>query len=162
MNEALLLLETNMGSRMDNLQQSICYIEQEIGTVAKRSSVYESEPWGFEADTAFLNMVLIVRTALAPEALLQKINDIEKRIGRVRFDRSGYSSRVIDIDILFYNAEVINRPELQIPHPRLHERRFTLEPLVEIVPEKEHPVLGKSMATLLAECKDALSVWRVV
>ena len=161
MNEVLLLLGTNMGSRMDNLLQSIRYIEQEIGMIEKKSSVYESEPWGFEADTAFLNIVLIVRTALTPEVLLQKINDIERRTGRIRSGSPGYSSRVIDIDILFYNADVINLPELQIPHSRLHERRFTLEPLVEIVPEKEHPVFGKNMVTLLAECKDALSVRRV-
>ena len=118
-------------------------IEESIGSVVSVSSVYETEPWGFESDNEFLNMVLCVETDLSPSGLLGRILMIESQLGRIRCENQ-YSSRNIDIDILLYNNEIVNEAALEIPHPRMHERRFVLVPLAEIAPELIHPVLKKS------------------
>lgn len=160
MNEAILLLGGNEGDRRENLKSSIAQIEEKIGRIQKRSSVYESEPWGFEAKNRFLNQVVAVETALTPEALLREIHEIEFFLGRKRSE-TGYASRTVDIDILFYNDAVVDLPNLQIPHPRLHERAFTLAPLCEILPEKRHPILQKTVTTLRQTCPDRLKVQKV-
>jgi 2-amino-4-hydroxy-6-hydroxymethyldihydropteridine diphosphokinase len=126
--------------------------------VEKKSSVYESAPWGFEAAQDFLNMALQVRTSLLPQRLLQAVQQVEQRMGRVHTAGSGYSSRPIDIDILFYGDKVVHAPLLTIPHPLLHERRFALAPLAELAPEFVHPVLKKTMRELLRDCSDTGSV----
>jgi 2-amino-4-hydroxy-6-hydroxymethyldihydropteridine diphosphokinase len=121
--------------------------------VTSFSHIYETEPWGFESENTFLNIVLKVQTELKPVALLRKIHGIENQLGRVRNDTQ-YSSRIVDIDILFYNNIIINRKNMQIPHPRVSERRFVLVPLCEIEPDGIHPVLGKSFSNMLDECRD--------
>lgn len=161
MNEAILLLGGNEGNRRENLKSSIAQIEEKIGRIQKRSSVYESDPWGFEAENRFLNQVVAVETALTPEALLREIHEIEISLGRKRSE-TGYASRTVDIDILFYNDAVVDLPNLQIPHPRLHERAFTLAPLCEILPEKRHPVLQKTIAALRQECPDRMKVCKII
>lgn len=157
MNTVWLSLGTNIGDRSCFLQLAIENIQQKIGNVSKRSSVYESEPWGFTADQPFLNQVIKVETTLLPNPLLLKLQAIERGLGRKR--NSGvYESRTIDIDILFYNNLKINNPDLTIPHPLLHQRSFIMIPLAEIAGDFIHPVFYKSLDALAKTCKDNKSV----
>jgi 2-amino-4-hydroxy-6-hydroxymethyldihydropteridine diphosphokinase len=146
-------LGTNLGNRESNLKGAVAKVEEHIGPVLKCSSVYETEPWGFQAEDQFLNMVLKVNTELSPSGLLGRILMIEALLGRVRSEKQ-YSSRVIDIDILLYYDQLIDEESLKIPHPKLHERKFVLVPLNEIAPETVHPVLKKTITSLLKDCKD--------
>jgi 2-amino-4-hydroxy-6-hydroxymethyldihydropteridine diphosphokinase len=148
---------TNLGSRESNLKEAISRIEKYIGPVSEFSSVYETEPWGFQTRNQFLNMVAKVETKLIPSELLDKILEIESLMGRKRGEKQ-YSSRVIDIDILLYEDLKIDEKRLKIPHPRMHERRFVMVPLCEIEPEKIHPVLNKSISELLEICEDRSEV----
>jgi 2-amino-4-hydroxy-6-hydroxymethyldihydropteridine diphosphokinase len=151
MNEAVLLIGGNLGNRLENIRRTVDYIEERIGKIQRRSSVYESEPWGFESEHRFLNVVVVVETPLQPESLLQEAHEIETLMGRIRTG-TAYTSRTMDIDILFFNDEVIDTKMLTIPHPRLHKRHFALLPLHEIMPDRVHPGLGKSVSELLVEC----------
>jgi len=151
--QAILLIGGNLGNRLENISRTVAHIEKRIGKIERRSSIYESEAWGFETKHRFLNMVVAVETSLQPESLLQEVQKIENIMLRIR-NGTGYSSRTMDIDILFFDEEVIDTPTLTIPHPRLHERRFALLPLHEIMPDKVHPVFGKNIRELLAECCD--------
>jgi 2-amino-4-hydroxy-6-hydroxymethyldihydropteridine diphosphokinase len=132
-------------------------IDKEIGQVTKSSSVYESEPWGFSSDQQFLNQVVVVESELSPNEMLDEIHIIEAKLGRKR-SSAGYQSRTMDIDILFYDDLMVNESDLVIPHPRLHERRFTLLPLAEIAGDFIHPVLSESMDALAEECSDTSKV----
>ncbi|MCL2511424.1 MAG: 2-amino-4-hydroxy-6-hydroxymethyldihydropteridine diphosphokinase [Bacteroidales bacterium] len=149
-NTAILSIGGNLGNRLENILRCVDYIERRIGKIVRRSSIYESEAWGFESEHRFLNMVVVVETLLPPESLLQKAHAIENVLLRQRTG-TGYTSRTMDIDILFFNNEIINTPTLTIPHPRLHERRFVLLPLHEILPDMVHPVFQKSVGELLKE-----------
>jgi 2-amino-4-hydroxy-6-hydroxymethyldihydropteridine diphosphokinase len=150
---------TNLGNRESNLEQAIARIEEYIGRILKSSSIYETEPWGFQAKDEFLNMVVKVETTLTPSGLLGKILMIESLLGRVRGQKR-YTSRLIDIDILLYVDLIVNEESLKIPHPLFHERKFVLVPLCEIASEMIHPVLKKSIADLLEICKDTSNVKR--
>ncbi len=153
MKRVFLGLGSNLGTRDQNLRQAMEKIMEFIGPVIRISSVYETEPWGFWSEDQFLNLVVEVETDLKPSGLLGRLLMIESLLGRLR-EGKGYKSRTIDIDILFYGKQVINKGDLKIPHARLHERRFVLVPLVEIAPDLVHPVLKKNMTTLLEECND--------
>ncbi len=164
-NEAVfLLLGSNLGSRMENLHQATGLIRDLAGEVEEASSVWETVPWGFSSDDRFYNVVVRIRTRLEPIPLLETLLTIEKKLGRRRpYSRKDeynptYYSRSIDIDILFYGSRIIQTERLQIPHPRLHLRRFTLEPLMELIPGFVHPQLGKTMKQLYDECHDNLEV----
>lgn len=146
-------LGTNLGNREEYLCKAIAMIGEKIGEVVSCSSVYETEPWGFQSENEFLNAVIKVRTGLKPSGLLGRILMIEALLGRLR-EEKGYSSRFIDIDILLYGGEIITKKNLQIPHPRIQDRKFVLVPLCEIAPEMVHPVLKKTFAALLEECRD--------
>jgi len=155
MSRVYLGLGTNLGSREENLKNAISKITELIGPVIKSSSVYETEPWGFKAESKFLNMVVEANTRLKPSGLLGRILMIESLMGRTREGKQ-YKSRIIDIDILFYSDRILNTKVLQIPHPGIPGRRFVLVPLNEIAPSLVHPVLKKTIKELLTECKDTL------
>jgi 2-amino-4-hydroxy-6-hydroxymethyldihydropteridine diphosphokinase len=160
MNIVFLGLGTNLGNREKNLNDAFNDIREQIGKVLEASSVYETEPWGFQSESKFLNIVIKVETGLSPSMLLEAILLIELRLGRVRSGNQ-FSSRIIDIDILLYEDQVIDKRELKIPHPKLHERMFVLVPLVEIEPDLVHPVLKKTMASLLGSCEDKNEVRKI-
>jgi len=157
MKKVFLGIGTNLGDREACLKSAIECIMESIGTVVRTSSVYETEPWGFSSDDQFLNMTVEVETALQPSGLLGRMLMIEARMGRLRSGK-GYSSRLIDLDILLYGNKILNTKSLIIPHPRLHERKFVLVPLCEIAPDIVHPVLKNDIKTLLTECKDKSKV----
>ncbi|MDR0694779.1 MAG: 2-amino-4-hydroxy-6-hydroxymethyldihydropteridine diphosphokinase [Prevotellaceae bacterium] len=157
---ALLLLGGNQGDRADLLRQARGLLAQHAGKIVQQSALYESEPWGFVSPGWFMNQVIEVETALPPLQLLSVTQQIEKNLGREKQSGAGYAPRTMDIDILFFGKQIIRAPELIIPHPRLHERLFTLLPLCEIMPDMEHPVLKKTFRTLLQECADTGKVLR--
>lgn len=149
-----LLLGTNLGDRFENLKKAKEHISKEVGSILLESSVYKTAPWGNTHQPDFYNQVIELQTPFSPVALLEKILDIEKQMGRIRAEKWG--SRTIDIDILFYDDQVIASSSLIIPHQSLHLRRFTLVPLVEIAGEFQHPILEKNLKQLLEECPDEL------
>jgi 2-amino-4-hydroxy-6-hydroxymethyldihydropteridine diphosphokinase len=161
MENVFLLLGSNLGDRYSILSQAVNYIEGRIGVIQQKSSIYESDPWGFEHKNAFLNQVLVVKTDKTPESVLKLAQDIEVEFGRIRRSTNEYEGRTIDIDILFYNEKVINKRDLTVPHPLLQDRRFTLQPLVEIASDMIHPVFKKNMKQLLDECPDDQEAKRV-
>lgn len=158
MNKVVLLLGSNLFDRVLMLEKARNHIRISLGAIKKESQIYESAPWGFNSDNSFLNQTLIVETQLKPIEILGKIKIVEKKLGRVK-QSVNYESRTIDIDILFYNDEIINLPNLIIPHPQLHKRKFTLVPLAEIDPILNHPVFNKSILDLLHECNDQSIVY---
>ena len=164
MNRVALLIGGNQGDSDKLLQQAIALIEQRIGNVRRASIVYRTAPWGtFDRDDVadFHNQALVVETPLSAHEVLRQALDIEAELGRVRAlappcpPQGGtmgriYHSRPMDIDLIFYNDEVIESTELTIPHPRMHLRKFVLEPLAEIMPDYRHPVLHKTVHELLS------------
>lgn len=153
MSLSYLLLGGNIDDRLFYINKAKEFINIEIGNIIKESGIYETEPWGFKSEQYFLNQVIFIETKLSPQKLLETINIIEQKLERKR-TQNQYSSRTIDIDILFYDNLVINEKNLIIPHPKLQNRKFTLIPLNEINPVFNHPVLNKSIADLLKECTD--------
>lgn len=153
---AYLLLGTNMGDRVAQLNRARNEIIKEIGTLHGTSSIYETDAWGNEGQPSYLNQVVGVSTPLPPLQLLEKINAIERQMGRIRVSK--WESRLIDIDILYYADKVVDEANLQIPHPYLPDRRFALTPLQEIVPDFVHPILGKTTTELLNGTTDQLAV----
>lgn len=153
MERAILLSGGNQGNRQAYLSHALFFLEQKAGNVVAPSAVYETEPWGFEDPVSFLNQAVLLETSLGPAALLEEIQTIEWQLGR-QHRRQHYSSRTIDIDILFYGDKVVSEPSLVIPHPRLTERLFALVPVNEICPDWMHPILKIPVSTLLARCND--------
>lgn len=151
-----LLLGSNLGDRQWFLAKAIELIGKDIAPVLSRSFVYETQSWGKTDAPDYLNQVISLQTDLPAPAVLKKILAIELVLGRRREEKWG--SRTIDIDILFYGGAVINENGLCIPHPELHKRRFTLEPLAEIAPDLIHPMLKKNILQLKNELKDNLIV----
>ena len=154
-----LLLGSNLGERLQILKSAAGLIEERVGTIRAASSIYETAPWGVLDQPVFLNQVLEVQTELMPEEVLRIILEIEHELGRIRYERWG--ARVIDIDMLYFNDLVLDSARLTLPHPRLHERRFTLVPLAEIAPDFLHPLLQKTSRELLDNCTDPGAVIKI-
>lgn len=154
---AYLLTGSNLGDRFDRLNQARQCVNEKAGEVSAVSGFYETKAWGKEDQPDFLNQALQLKTSLSPTDLLDCLKNIERELGRVK--KGKWDSRTIDIDILFYDEAVIDLPNLTIPHALLHERNFTLIPLMEIAGDYEHPVLKKSIETLYWESKDPLEVY---
>lgn len=155
--QLILSLGGNLGNKAQIFSETSDLIENEIGNVVNVSPIYETPPWGFDSENRFWNQVLLVVTSLHPMKVLQKIREIEKHFGRKR--KAGtYLSRKMDIDILFYDDEVIQTEQLTVPHPLIEKRRFVLAPLCDILPELVHPGNGKLVREMLAECSDISEV----
>lgn len=155
-NQTYLMLGSNLGERAKNLEKAIKLIGHRIGVVFKKSSVYETKPWGKSDQPDFLNIALIVRSSLKPNQSLYQALSIEQEMGRNREEKWG--ARIIDIDLLYVDNAIINAEDLTLPHPGIAQRRFVLEPLTEIAPDFIHPTLKKNHKSLLALCTDLLAV----
>jgi 2-amino-4-hydroxy-6-hydroxymethyldihydropteridine diphosphokinase len=156
MNTSVILLGSNTGNTRKHLEEATSYLSELAGEVVTASHYYETEPWGHRDQPFFLNRILVIRTRLSARQLLTEMMRIEEKMGRFR--RMKWEPRVIDLDILYFNDAVISEPGLSVPHPHLHERRFTLVPLAEILPSMVHPVLKKSNKELLEALQDDLLV----
>ena len=147
------MLGSNVGDRKEYLRRCIDLLHRDAGIVTGMSAVYESEPWGFDDPVWFLNQAVALRTDHAPQTLLKKIQQIEQILGRLR-TQNAYQARTMDIDILLYGNCVIDIPGLVIPHPRMAERMFVLQPMAELAPDLKHPVLHRTMTCLREHCQD--------
>lgn len=160
MNQSVfLLLGTNLGDRRKNLMDALWAIEARAGMIRRRSAIYETEAWGVTNQPSFYNQVVQIATFLKPLELLDQLLSIEDTMGRLRNKKWG--ERIIDIDILFFGSDVIRSEDLTVPHPELHNRRFTLVPLAEIADEFIHPALHQTIHELLKNCPDPLGVKRL-
>ena len=158
MNNVYLLIGGNMGERMANLAAARNRINIDCGRITASSSIYETEAWGYKEQDSFLNQALVIQTPLEAEALMDTILKIEMALGRKREIPLG--PRIIDIDIIYFNDEIINSSNLTIPHPSMADRKFVLTPLVEIAPAFIHPILLKTNQVLLKECGDSSVVYK--
>lgn len=156
MNLLYLLIGGNLGNRNENLSIAKDSIEKELGKMITSSSIYQTASWGITEQPDFLNQVLLVTTKFSAEKSMQIILSIENKMGRIRTLKN--ASRIIDIDILFFNYEIINSQNLTIPHPEIQNRKFALIPLNEIAPDLMHPVFKRSIKNLLSTSKDELEV----
>lgn len=154
--QVYLLLGTNIGSRFANLQIACAHLQKRIGNIKKRSPVYNTKPWGLSDQPDFLNQALMIETTLSPEKLLDALQEIEQEMGMHKERKWG--ERLIDLDILFYNDDIVESERLQIPHALMSERRFVLMPLNDIASGLLHPVLNQKISQLLKSCKDPLQV----
>jgi 2-amino-4-hydroxy-6-hydroxymethyldihydropteridine diphosphokinase len=154
MNKAYLLIGGNMGDRLANLENAKKAIEKDLGKILCTSSIYETAAWGIEDQPAFLNQALYIETKLDAKDLMNMLLQIEKNMGRIRLQPLG--PRTIDLDIIFFNDEIMNTDNLTIPHPSMQKRNFVLTPLNEIAPDFIHPVFKRSIAQLLIDCEDSL------
>ena len=159
MNKVFLLTGGNIGDRKQNLHESSGLLEKHCGKIINRSSIYETAAWGKTDQPNFLNQVVEIETNLGPQQLMQEILKTEQLMGRERKEK--YGPRTIDIDILFFNNDIITQPGLIIPHPELQNRRFVLVPLAEIAAAFQHPVLHRSISALLQDCPDELNVNKI-
>jgi 2-amino-4-hydroxy-6-hydroxymethyldihydropteridine diphosphokinase len=152
MNFAYILLGTNLGDKITNLKTASDKISSLCGNIIIRSGIYETSPWGITDQPSFLNQVIKIESKFTAEKLLENLLFIEKEMGRVRNIKWG--ERIIDLDILYFNDEIIVKENLKIPHPELHNRKFTLVPLNEIAADYKHPVLNVTNQQLLNRCTD--------
>jgi len=155
-----LLLGGNLGDKSLIFKETTQLLNELVGQITHQSHIYETEPWGFESSDMFWNQVIELSVSISPQEILNLTQQIEQKLGRTR-DTQQYDSRIIDIDILFYDNQIISLDNLTVPHPRIQERKFVLVPLNEIAPNLIHPVLQKSIGQLLLECTDQLRVERV-
>jgi 2-amino-4-hydroxy-6-hydroxymethyldihydropteridine diphosphokinase len=156
MNKAYLLTGGNEGNSFSYLQQATAKIEEFCGRIVQRSSLYETAAWGKTDQPVFLNQAVLLLTNLGAVPLLTELLRVETSLGRRRVEK--YGQRIIDIDIIFFNEEIYDLPDMKIPHPEIQVRRFVLEPMNEIAPDYFHPILHKTIGELLRECADPLDV----
>ncbi len=158
-NSTYFLLGSNVGNSREHLILAAQYIQTEIGKIITASSFYRTAAWGNNNQPDFLNQVIVAETKLDAQKVLQKALSIEEIMGRIRTEKN--APRIIDIDILYFNKEIINTPYLIVPHSQIAYRRFVLVPLAAIAPLLKHPVLHKTSVELLAICTDALNVQKI-
>jgi 2-amino-4-hydroxy-6-hydroxymethyldihydropteridine diphosphokinase len=156
MNDVFLITGGNIGDRKKNLVAASAFLAAETGSMVQSSGIYETEAWGTDGQRAYYNQVHHMKSGLSAEAILRRILAIEEKMGRKRTVKN--AARIIDIDMLFFNDEVIQETGLIIPHPQIANRRFVLTPLSEIAPDLMHPVLKKTIRDLLSTCSDELKV----
>jgi 2-amino-4-hydroxy-6-hydroxymethyldihydropteridine diphosphokinase len=154
----VLLSGSNIGDRESYLQIAIQYFTSEVGALVNKSAIYESEAWGYTNQANYLNQVFIIETSATSLDLLEHIKIIESKAQRER--TITYGPRTLDVDILFYDNDIINTPKLIVPHPHIAQRRFTLLPLQELLPNFVHPVLKRTITQLLQACSDELHVYK--
>ncbi|MDI6889955.1 MAG: 2-amino-4-hydroxy-6-hydroxymethyldihydropteridine diphosphokinase [Thermodesulfovibrionales bacterium] len=142
---------SNLGNRQENCLRAIEILEKRGITVKKKSSIYETEPWGVKDQPRFINMAIEVETGLEPKELLRILKEVEREVGREESFKWG--PRIIDLDILLFDALILREDNLEIPHPLMHERDFVLRPLCEIAPERIHPILKVRVCDLMQELR---------
>ena len=160
MHQVFLGIGGNIGNKQLNFEKIHILAGKELGRIVGMSSIYESPPWGFLAEEDFWNQVLHIETQLEPAELIEKINELEQLFGRKR-DAEFYTSREMDIDVLYFDDLVVITEKLVIPHPRIAQRMFVLVPLAEIAPSFVHPVLNLTNRQLLEQCSDDSSIKRI-
>ncbi|MGB2759152.1 2-amino-4-hydroxy-6-hydroxymethyldihydropteridine diphosphokinase [Maribacter stanieri] len=158
---AFLSIGSNLGDRLLLLQKAIFEIGKVAGEIRQVSAIYETPSWGFEGED-FFNACLELQTLLSPEDLLSQLLTIETNFGRERKDGDGYQSRTLDIDIIYYEKEIIDTENLTVPHPKMQERKFILKPLADITPQFYHPIFNKDTRNLLQECKDKSTITKQI
>ena len=151
---------TNQGDKLDNLQKTIDLIANEVGAILKIAPVYKTPSWGFDGDD-FYNTCIQISTYQAPEKLLNSLLAIEKKIGRVRNDQPEYQNRIIDLDLLLFDDEIIFSKTLTVPHPKMLSRKFVLVPLNDIAPTLLHPIEKMKIEHCLQHCEDPLQIERI-
>ena len=156
MNKTYFLLGSNMGNSKGRLSKAILQIEKHIGIITRKSSLYVTAAWGNTKQPDFLNQVITVETNFSALQTMQTILSIEKKMGRIRTLKN--APRIIDIDILFFNKEIIAQAKLTVPHPQIQNRRFVLVPLNQLSPNLKHPLLKQTIHQLLLHCPDKLNV----
>jgi 2-amino-4-hydroxy-6-hydroxymethyldihydropteridine diphosphokinase len=156
MNRAYILLGTNMGNKLAHLQMAIELMYLQNISLVQQSSIYKTAAWGNTNQDDFYNQVLAVETEISAENLLQTLLGIETKMGRTRNQK--WEARIIDLDILYFNNEIIDTENLKVPHPYLHVRKFTLIPLTEIAANYIHPIFNKTNVELLTNCSDGSEV----
>lgn len=160
MHQVFLGIGGNTGNKHDNFDKVYTFIKNELGAIIKRSSVYETPPWGFRSEENFWNQVILIETQFSPEKLLENIAEFENWFGRVRVS-GNYISREMDIDILYFDELILKNETLSIPHPQIANRLFVLVPLAEIAPEFIHPRLKINSLQLLENCTDCSVINKV-
>ncbi len=160
MHKVYLGIGGNIGNKQNNFEEVYKKIEIELGKIEKASSIYETPPWGFQSNDTFWNQVIQVCTELTPEEVLSAIQNMEHNFGRKR-SKEGYSSREMDIDILYFDDLFMETDKLIIPHLRIHQRKFVLIPLNEIAPELKHPLLRLTSIQMLENCMDESIIKKV-
>lgn len=151
--QVILSLGSNQGNRLVNIQSAVDLIHREVGTVVKISKLYETQSWGFESD-AFYNCALVLHTLHDAQSILEKVLEIEKKLGRIRSESEGYQARPIDIDVIAFNEEIIDSKNLKIPHPAMQERMFVLLPMRDLNLDWRHPILQKYLPEILKASED--------
>ena len=159
MSKVILLFGSNIGNKTENITKALSQVSGSLGEIIRTSSLYETAAWGNTNQESFYNLVCTLNTSFSPEQILKKILEIEQKLGRIRVKK--WEARIIDIDILYIDDIIFKSETLQIPHPLLHERKFTLMPLVQIAPDYIHPILKLTSIELLQNCKDSLDVKEV-
>lgn len=159
MAEVYLLLGSNLGDRLNNLAKAKALIAEYCGEIFIQSSLYETAAWGNTEQQSFYNQAIGIHTDLEPADLLVAVKQIEKEVGRT--ETVHWGPRIIDIDIILYDTETVDLPQLKIPHPYMHQRKFTLAPLAEVAPQAVHPIYNRTVAELLADCEDTSLVVRI-
>ena len=154
-NEVILSLGSDLGNKINNLENAIARIEQSVGKISKISSIYETMPHRFYSETTFYNLCLRLTTRFSSSLLLKKLQEIESEVGREKKTNSEcYESRIIDIDVIYFNGDIISTEKLKVPHPKFRDRNFVLIPLVEIEPNYIDPVSNLTTTPLYKNCID--------